>query len=556
MNELSDKDQPKKLEDLFRNGMDEAEMAPSDNLWNRIEHDLDIQEKGYYKKQLFWFQRVAAACALLLLVSAGYFLYDYKFKHEGIIATANKKETTPTEIASIPPPEADEAKNNKPKSGTPEFRSKDKPVIGSKIFIASNSKKSAVANKIAEKTNQQLANTKPQLSTRQSTYLATAENVSNKESENIISGAEAATIAQPELALNENSGNILNTETGNTQPLADISRDDLLNMAQTNLETNLVAIDSALLALPTASTPKPILVAYATAIEKPEKQKTSRWSFAGKYAPQYFNQNIKLNEPVARTNNPSFSNNLVSLNNSPSSYAEALNEFDNNTQAGYSFNTEGAASYELNKHWALETGLAYTQNISNTNTSYIFNNSQVTPRYASESFSNDYNSDAGDNRSNLIGVPATALVASLSGTTNNAGGVVQTQPFTAKYRYRLIGIPVKINYQTNRSKSFYYASVGFLTNLLMQAHIISDSPRVPDLKYAPNADSPFRNVQMAAIASVGKGFRVSKNFSLKAGLEASQYFTTLVDNPLYSTGLHGKPYAIGIAVSSSYNISK
>ena len=528
MNELSDKDQPKKLEDLFRNGMEGAEVAPSDNLWNRIEHDLDIQEKGYYKKQLFWFQRVAAACALLLLVAAGYFFYDYKFKHEAIIATTGGIKAKQTEIAIKPEPETEKTKDIKPNGGTPAFRAKNNQTFKSEISISTNPKESPVANNIAGKTDKRPANKKTQ-----------------------------AAVAQPELAFNNSLENIINTEWDNTPPLASFSRNDLLSIAQTNLETKIGALDTARLELPTAITlNEPTFVAYAAASEESEKKKTSRWSFTGKYAPHYFNQNIKLNEPVTGVNSPAFSSNLVSFNNSPSNYSEALNEFDNNTQAGYSFNTEGAASYELNKHWALEAGLAYTQNISNTNTSFIFNNSQVTPRAASESFNYDRNNDPSGNKNSLIGVPATALVASLSGTANNTGSIVRTQPFTTQYRYRLIGIPVKINYQTNRNKSFYYASVGFLTNLLMQAHIISDSPRVPNLKYAPNADSPFRNLQVAAIASVGRGFRVSKSFSVKAGLEASQYFTTLVDNPLYSTGQYGKPYAIGVAVSSSYNISK
>jgi hypothetical protein len=236
------------------------------------------------------------------------------------------------------------------------------------------------------------------------------------------------------------------------------------------------------------------------------------------------------------------------------SYAQALNEYDNNTSAGFSYNTSVAAGYVLNEHWSLESGLNFTQNVAKSSSSFIFNNTNLAARYNLAA----QNLNLNDNKVNAdpIGIlPATALLASLSGQQNvNSATVVQTPTFDTQYRYRLLGIPVRINYQTSQRKSFYFASVGFLTNMLVQAQVLSGSPKVPDLKFQGQTESPFRTWQFAATVSAGKGFRISKAINLRAGLEGTQNLNSLAAHPEYLSGEKGKPYTIGVAFSSSYTL--
>jgi len=562
MNELSDKNRPQKLEDIFRNNMEEAEMAPSDNLWNRIEHDLDRQEKKYYHKQMVWFQRLAAACVLLLVFAGGYVLYDYQFAHDPIVANANPVEKTNSnknKLAVTPQLKPGKAKEytSAPLITEENPWAKAAEQIANERKLAGRKKNSIISDYRAK----HIQNNEKQLSQKlvepETPYLA-ADNIAAKYSTEAATSAaakESEVNTQPGLTLNNNYENTNQGRGAKAHSLPGAEVETLPMLALTNL---LNASDSLKLEAPVtvATIPQPIIFATAVLELEPEKQKPSRWSFSGKYAPHYFNQHISLGPQNTASTTPAFSNSLVAFNTNTSNIDQALNEYDNNIQSRYSFNTEGIATYKLNQNWAVESGVAYTQNMASTQASFIFSNSQVSARYAKESLAVNGFNDMRDN-ANLVGVPTTALVAALSGAANaNASGIIKTQPYKTEYRYRLIGIPVKINYQANRKKSFYYASAGFLTNLLVQAHILSDSPRVPDLKYAPNADSPFRNWQMAAVASVGKGFWVSKNFSLKAGLEASQYLNTLADNPLYLAGQHRKPYTFGIALSSTYTVSK
>jgi len=301
------------------------------------------------------------------------------------------------------------------------------------------------------------------------------------------------------------------------------------------------------------------LASAPTAASEQEKPRLARWSFSARYAPQYFNQNLELASAAApqyltAPANSNFSSAPTAAVNT-SSYTQALNEFDSNTSSGFSYNTAMAAGYALNEHWSLETGLLFTQNVANGKSSYVFNNSYLAARY-------NYASPAtGMNDSKTIGpvaaLPTTALVASLSGQENlQTSAVIQTPTFSTQYRYRSVGVPVKINYQTKSRKSFYFASVGLLTNLLVQAQILSESSRVPDIKFGNSSESPFRPWQFATVLSAGKGFRVSKAFSLRAGLEGTQYLTNLAAHPENLNNKQRKPYSIGVAFSSSYTLGK
>jgi hypothetical protein len=312
-----------------------------------------------------------------------------------------------------------------------------------------------------------------------------------------------------------------------------------------------VALQDTLLVL--AQAPVPALPAEPTA---KEDKPGSRWRFGGKYASQYFDQNIALNYKQPAPASPGMVPSMVPFANAgAASYADALKEFDQETGSGFSFNTGVSAAYQLNKHIDLETGLGYTQNVAITNTSYIFNNAQIGSRHL---FEFNSGADVLKNYPGATGIPSTAFLATLTGgSTLNQTAVTRTQSFDTQYRYRLLGIPVKMNYQTRRSKSFYYASLGMLTNLLVQANILSDSDRVPDLKYTPDAEgSPFRKWHFAAVASAGKGFEIAQGLQIKAGIEATQYLTHLTIHPANLGGKQHKPYTLGLALRSSYTFGK
>lgn len=65
----------RKFEEEWKNAMEGAEMAPSDNVWNSIDLKLSRAERGEMKKRVLFYQRLAAASVLfaLCLGAAGWF---------------------------------------------------------------------------------------------------------------------------------------------------------------------------------------------------------------------------------------------------------------------------------------------------------------------------------------------------------------------------------------------------------------------------------------------------------------------------------------------------
>lgn len=545
MNELSDKNRPKQLEDIFREGMKEAEMAPSDLLWNRIERDLNIKETGYYRERLAWYQRLAAACVVLVLFAGAYLFFDARQDQQAPVASLPQP-ASPAVALSAPKPGADQ---HQPEAI---LRNAPQAPVASRQAAAEEPVQPSPRALEAQRNSPSQARQLPAASGSEAD-LATVTGPGNS----AIPETPIAFAADP-------PGREFATDVAGQHPLPAVAA---LQAAGSGPDSLTPALNWPVLhhltAVPDSIRPASSLLVMAAVHGEPvkeeiEEKKGSRWRFGGKYASQYFDQNIALTYKQAA---PAYSSllpnaSLPFANAGASSYADALKEFDQETGSGFSFNTGVSAAYQLGKNIDLETGLGYTQNVATTNTSYIFHNAQLDTRYTG-----NYAQWAAQSKTAAPvanGIPSTAFLATLAGgATLNQTAVSKTQAFDTQYRYRMLGIPVKVNYQIKRRKSFYYASMGMLTNLLVQANILSDSDRVPDLQYKPKGEgSPFRNWHFAAVAGAGKGFEIGRGLQVKAGLETTQYLTHLTFHPDYLGGKQRKPYTIGLALSSSYTFGK
>ncbi|KAA5540355.1 outer membrane beta-barrel protein [Adhaeribacter rhizoryzae] len=565
MKELSDKSKPQRLEDLFRTQMEAAEATPSERVWERIEQGLDLKEAGYYKERVVWYRSLAAACVALLVCAAVYLYYDANTQHpanqqvatlpqtQNNPASANSKTSSPVASSPLNNNNSQPTENT---NATAEAALPAQPALAAKEAGSKNNATNNYAINLPD--NQVNAN-----KNSAKTYAATQLNNNNVNQENI-------GLATGNLNNTKGENNLL-TGANNISLARNAKRAVLIENREANngleplqsvnawaLSKGATPADSLWKPKAIDATP-PALAWQPTVTPEPEKPKMSRWSFSAKYAPQYFNQNVELASAAApqylmAPGNSSF-NGAPAANVNTLSYTEALNEYDRNTSSGFSYNTAAAVGYALNEHWSLETGLLFTQNIATSKSSYVFSNSYLAVRYSN----NDPMAGLNDtkNVAQAAALPTTALVASLAGQQHlGNAAVIQTPTYETEYRYRSLGMPLKLNYQTKSRKSFYFASVGLLTNLLVQANIVSESDRVPNMKFGSNTDSPFRSWQFATVLSAGKGFRVSESISLKAGLEGTQYLTSLAAHPENLNSKQRKPYTIGLALSSSYTLGK
>lgn len=78
----------------------DAEMTPSDNVWNKIDSNLSKEEAGYFKRKAFMFKLLAAA-SIVFALSVGLFSLNYYIQEEGgssvVLSDAQENLDTGTE---------------------------------------------------------------------------------------------------------------------------------------------------------------------------------------------------------------------------------------------------------------------------------------------------------------------------------------------------------------------------------------------------------------------------------------------------------------------------
>ncbi|RDC64988.1 hypothetical protein [Adhaeribacter pallidiroseus] len=295
------------------------------------------------------------------------------------------------------------------------------------------------------------------------------------------------------------------------------------------------------------------------------KKKTvgSRWAIGGGTGSQYFDQNIKF--ASAGTNffgNPStnYALSAVSKNTGSNSIEAASKEFNENTRSSFSYRAAVGANYRINDKWSIEAGLTFAENKAQTTTSYIiYKRPAALNAIANIKAENAFLDNTSNGITTNVTIPVTIFLAKLTDTDlNNAQVTVeQVTPFNMYYRYRQIGVPVRLRYQQGRGKWFNFVQAGGALNVLLQTSILSDSPKVPAVEYPLGRSSPFRKWYGTALGSVGRGLKISEVWQVQGSLDVARSFSTLTLSTDQIPGLNQqKPYYVGFGISSSYVIGK
>lgn len=506
MKESSDNaPRPRSLEEVFRDGFKPAEVTPPAPLWHRIEQELEGKQTGYYKQRLIWYRRVAAASILLLLLATAYFWYDTQTAHQTAVLPPTADSAARRPASNLPAPAT------KKPIDQPVAIIRPEPVASSTITGAEN--KSSSTSSARKVTAPQPNPTKDKgiISVPLRTVPATNPRVS----------------PLPDTASWAGAAPQLDSVATLTKPLV-------------------AAADSAV-TLPAAAAP----------VKNSEHASLARWALGGGAGWQYFQQNIKFGGPGnARAYQPNSNANLKSLTADQA-------EFNQNTRAAFSYRAALTANYTINARWSLETGLTFAQNKAQTTTSYIID--KWPTEYYNYNMASLRNSDffldqSSNGLPNTIGIPVTSFLAQLTdrNASSNTVNTSQVAPFNVYYRYRQVGVPIKLRYQwADRDRWFTFAEAGGAVNLLLQTSILADSPRVPEVAYTIGRPSPFRKWYATAVGSVGRGWRVSQAWQVQGSLEVARNFSSLTLAPDQLPQVRqGKAYSVGIGLSSSYRLGK
>ncbi len=544
--------------------MHDAEATPSPDLWARIDHDLTVQENAVYKRRMVLYRQLAAACFVLFVLAGSLFVYHFsKEEQQQALAAVQLPAATPAvndpapAVASLAVPAGAE-------TALPESIENEPASMGAD-YPAKPEKRAGARVKIVSQPDVILAAAPETISQTAFTIDLPADQVS-LESIAARHGRSFGTHASPD----ENStGSKARTAFASLQPFYQTARQAIAAVpasADTRHILNSPAAQQLLrnpsvaqMAAGAVQELHTILSAEARQhknqqdalvlalngdknAKKGASDSDSRWTVGMAYAPSYFDQNIGIpNQVMSTASMRSFTQGGPSVNAfATQSLNEAREEYEDNTDPGFSYSFDAKVGFKLGRKWKLLSGIGYLQNTARTKSSYIIRQFLNKPQ-SNEQVALD---------------PSTVLLTVLDNKQpTDSISVSKTDNYNVNYRYRHLTLPVGLQYQGRLAKDWYwYAASGVAANFLLQTTVMASSNEVSDVNFGSGDDSPFRKVQLSGNVSAGVGKRLSNAISVSVGPEFRGYFNTLLAEPDNTLAPQGKPYTIGLNMAVNYEL--
>ncbi len=261
----------------------------------------------------------------------------------------------------------------------------------------------------------------------------------------------------------------------------------------------------------------------AAAKKEPETPETnaSRWQVAVNYSALKFDPNMAVSSYGFAPKTTA-----IQAQSSKTAYRfEAEREFSEETRSAYSWETDVKAGYELNAHFRLQTGLAFSSYATQTPTKY----------YLREISNPGFVGTVLDE--SLAPMPVLQTVFQNPDFPNSVEEI-EMEAANVTYHYNYLGVPLEVQYRTSFSSRWnIFAAAGATINRL-----ISGSQRVErngqEAKTTlADLGSPFRKWQIVLNTDAGISYRLNQNLQLTAGLEGNYFLKTLAEpNPYLGPG--------------------
>lgn len=539
------------MEEEFQRRMQHAEATPSADLWNRIDHQLTVQENGQYKRGMLFYRQLAAACVTLLVVAGSMAAFYFSKPAAGPESIAPATLATKASDAPASPDAeiTDEAiaqdmqeavLAQEPQPATLQAASPAPQRPKADAFLAPTGTTPELASTEAAHTISPAAGDWYNVTgTARAVYTSVFSSKSETRTGNQASSrfpaiqqsftGKATTASFGAASASSFAGN----STASSMP-ANI---DALSRAVMN---RLRALDAEQESMAHRSKAEQEL-AVAGVPEKEQGQKRGRWSLGLAYAPSYFEQNIGTATPASM---PATFNTLAppsAMQASTLMVAEAREEYKEEIEPGFSYGVEVKTGFKLGKKWKLLSGLGFTQNTARSKSSYVLEQDQR--RMGANG--------RADASAKTFFVPTLSQKDAMSSES-----LTKTDDYQVQYRYRHLTVPAGVQYEGKLSKDwFWFAGSGIAANILLESSVLASSSDIEDVEYDANDDdSPFRKLQWSGNVTAGLGKRLSDNISVTIGPEFRSYFDTMLASPEKSMAPQGKPYTMGLNLAVNYDL--
>ncbi|QHL88668.1 outer membrane beta-barrel protein [Nibribacter ruber] len=549
--------QSRRVEDVFREGFDDAQVPPPSRLWDNLDQALENQELRRYRKQAFWYRSVAAAC-LLLLFMTGVFLWQ--------------QDQLPFWTGS---PEGQLAKESSPANQQTENATAAPKTDSSQRMAASTNQDASIFSSIPEKQAKNDRGNPAQ--TRTSELMASADRSTATKTNSITSSASRFIAAnRRNSAGKEKSAASANLPEENTPTLAisaptqsgsqvsevgtiSLSGESSRVSGRTVISENAMAVSSRVAAASTnglasdsllnsrvatvlyQDSQDKVMMAKAEAEPSPTvlPEKTSSlkgWNVSLAYTPMY------AYAPIAVGDAPNHDGMKMSDEQQQmyKQYAQALQEYKDSYTPAYSFTAKLAAGFQLNDHWQIESGVLYAQNEATTSHSFLITKNNGMMRVNS--------------LVPVVNKPEPIVKAAFEPElANNLEAVTPTEQYRTRYKYKQVGLPLRLSYRKSISRVFAFVSGGVNLHLLLQNSIESENPEVQAKRYRyDDQTSPFRAWQWAAVTAAGLGYQLNQKMSITVAPELTYSFSSA----LKESQTQADPYQVGVSIGGKYRLSK
>ncbi|MCB2376278.1 hypothetical protein LGH70_01705 [Hymenobacter sp. BT635] len=521
------------LEQLFRQKLGDAEVAPRMHLWEQIDHELLVQQNDTFRRRLVWHRWVAAACILLFLGAGTWFSLRPATTGEPVVASTQSANSASSAVDAAPGYSLGSTAGSESLAVTTEPASAaEAGGIGSLAEIGA-ALHSAIAGPAPEEGRPQTLAAARQNAAVEAAFLAANPALTT-------TGYSAPAGFDPILA--QPTGTFFDrvvagraaysgTAASSSAWLAGQSGSgsSLVSSAAVPTILRLGQPDTLKLALPTAPASA---VAQAYPAEEPQPEKTparpKRWRLMGAYAASAYNPNMSFGSGAVATATNSVSGGNPGAFRAAAAYEQAANEYRRNLRPGFAQRVALVGSYAATRRWTLSAGVEVAEQRATSQTSYNFLDGKmpvVEISAASKDLGNGYS---------LTPPPAPQLR-------------------TAQYRYRTAGVPVSVRYGSQRKGVSLYAKVGAAVNVLFNSR--SELVGLPEstTSYSlTSTDSPYRKVQTSVNGGAGVRYQpAAGQWSLALGPMAEAGLSTLNSNAAQSSS-QVRPYAIGMEASVEF----
>ncbi|TGE14581.1 hypothetical protein [Hymenobacter elongatus] len=542
------------LEQLFRQKLGEAEVAPRLQLWEQIDHELLIQQNETYRRRLVWHRWAAAACILLFLGAGSWFT----LRQAALPGTTAEVAvvTSPAEALRQRTSAAGTSLASARSSHTATPEADERPVAAGSAGAANSGVGSTSQNTRAELASMQaVAGTVTLGRQDPSAGLAASAGYTQEldaatRSQSLASGNSAG--AGRRYTLPVAFSPAASTGSFFDRVAAAASHSYAETIARASSFAGLMARNGVLatgsgsalpghhpdtlkLALPGAPViaQSQALAATATAPTQKEQPETlparpKRWRLLGSYGASAYNPNMSF-ASASGAGAPSMpqptgvgpSTDWRSAN----TYDKAAQEYRQNLRPGFAQRVALTVSYAATMRWTMSAGLAAAEQRATSQTSYYF----------------------------LDGRIASTPEAVTSNKYVNLAPPRTPQLRTAQYRYRTAGIPVSLRYGSAKNGVSLYAKVGAAVHVLLQAHSeLEGAPEATTTYSLTSAGSPYRKVQSSLNGGAGVRYKpATAQWSLAVGPTAEAGLSTLNVDAAQSSS-QARPYAFGLEASMEF----